>query len=78
MAGSQDELEDLWDSLLSRQVELVLKAFNSLDDESKKAVILHLQRMSTEIGWHPEQAASAKMALDTLLNHDLPGRFTSL
>jgi len=66
MEQSQDELETLWDALLSRQTYMILKAYNSLDKESKEAVMNHLRRMSTEIGWHPEQAASAKSALDVL------------
>jgi hypothetical protein len=63
MVHSQVELEELWDALLSRQVEQIFKAFNSLDKEEKEAVITHLRKMSAEIGWHPEQAASAKSAL---------------
>jgi hypothetical protein len=66
MEQSQDELENLWDGLLSRQVDLILKAFNSLDQDGKVAVMNHLRRMSTEMGWHPEQVASAKSALDVL------------
>ena len=66
MEQSQDELETLWDALLSRQANLILQAFNSLDKEGKEAVMNHLKRMSTEMGWHPEQAASAKSALDVL------------
>jgi hypothetical protein len=66
MEQSQDELEALWDALLSRQTDLILKAYNSLDIEDKEAVMNHLRRMSTEMGWHPEQAASAKSALDVL------------
>lgn len=66
MEQSQDELESLWDALLSRQDELILKAFSSLDKEGKEAVMNHLRRMCTEMGWHPEQAASAKSALDVL------------
>jgi hypothetical protein len=66
MDQSQDELETLWDALLSRQANLILMAFNTLDKEGKEAVINHLRRMSTEMGWHPEQATSAKSALDVL------------
>jgi hypothetical protein len=66
MEQSQDELENLWDGLLSRQADLILRAFNSIDKEGKEAVIQHLKRMSTELGWHPEQVASAKSALDAL------------
>jgi hypothetical protein len=66
MNHSHDELETLWDGLLSRQEVLILKAFNSLDEEGKAAVLNHLKRMATEIGWHPEQAASAESALDIL------------
>jgi hypothetical protein len=77
MNQSRDELEALWDGLLSRQEELMIKAFNSLDEEGKAAVMTHLNRMATEMGWHPEQAASAKSALDILKKHDLSKRPTS-
>jgi hypothetical protein len=66
MEQAQDDLEKLWDALLSRQADLIIEAFTSLDKEGKEAVIKHLRRMSTELGWQPEQVASAKSALNVL------------
>jgi hypothetical protein len=59
-------LEILWELLLSRQPEEVLKAFNRLTRQEQVAVTAHLQRMATEIGWHPEQRRSALAALAAL------------
>lgn len=60
------ELEDLWDALLSRQADQVRAAFRTLNAEQQRAVRLHLQRMTTEPGWHPEQRISAQAALEAL------------
>ena len=62
------DLEDLWDALLSRQVEHVRAAFYSLDEDRKAAVYDHLQRMVSEPDWHPEQRLSAQAALNALKN----------
>jgi len=63
---TDDELESLWEGLLSRQDELILKTFFSLNLQDQKAVLSHLSRMASEPGWHPEQAASARAALEVL------------
>jgi hypothetical protein len=60
------ELEDLWDALLSRQADQVRSAFRTLNSEQQRAVRLHLQRMTVEPGWHPEQRISAQAALEAL------------
>lgn len=57
------DLQDIWDALLSRQAERVLAMYNSLGSRDKERVLAHLMRMSTESGWHPEQRASAIAAL---------------
>lgn len=59
--------EILWDRLLSRQPERVKAAFQTLSLQEQRAVLSHLQRMSSETGWHPEQRASAKAALEALV-----------
>lgn len=59
-------LEDLWDQLLSRRAERVLAGYASLTSAEQKAVVVHLQRMASEPGWHPEQRASARAALAAL------------
>ena len=61
-----DQLEGLWEDLLSRQPELIRAAFDSLDKPSQKAVFTHLQRMVSEVGWQPEQQVSAKAAIQAL------------
>lgn len=59
-------LEDLWDALLSRQPEQVRLAFRSLEPDLQRSVLAHLQRMTSEPGWHPEQRLSAQSALEAL------------
>lgn len=63
---NESDLEKLWDRLLSRQPELVLKAFRTLKSQDREAVMDHLRRMASEPGWHPEQVKSARVALDAL------------
>lgn len=65
-----EPLEMIWDNLLSRSPERIRAVFASLDEESRCEVIAHLKRMASEDGWHPEQVASARAALDTLKDLD--------
>ena len=58
--------EVLWHNLLSRQPERVLTAFQALSNDEQQVVLSHLQRMSNEDGWHSEQRASARAALEAL------------
>ena len=64
-----NELEPIWDSLLSRDPEEIRRKFSELDADSKKVVLGHLQTMVNESGWHPEQVASARIALEALSQH---------
>lgn len=66
MDGTSEQLEALWDDLLSRQPALVRQAFNSLDPSSQKIILAHLSSMARESGWQPEQRASARTALKAL------------
>jgi hypothetical protein len=59
-------VEQLWDNLLSRQLERVRKAYRSLDKDEQVAVLAHLRKMESEPGWHPEQRTSAIVALEAL------------
>ena len=59
-------IEDLWEALLSRQPEQIQNAFAGLSAEEQQAVIAHLHRMAEETGWHPEQVKSAKAALKAI------------
>jgi hypothetical protein len=61
-----DQLEQIWDNLLSRQPNLIQAAFSSLDSINQKAVLAHLYRMVDETGWQPEQRASARAAIKVL------------
>ncbi len=66
MQSSMDEIEQLWELLLSRQPELVQQAYQGLAKEEQEAVMAHLKRMVDEPDWHPEQRISAQAALDAL------------
>lgn len=61
-----DPLELFWDQILSRSPDQIRAAFARLDEPSRREVIAHLHRMASEEGWHPEQVASARAALDAL------------
>ncbi len=63
-----DPIEFLWKELLSGEAERTRRAFADLPASEQQAVLLHLRRMSTENGWHPGQAESARAALDALLD----------
>lgn len=63
---ARDPLEVLWNKLLSRNPKQIRAAFAGLDAASQTEVLQHLQRMSTEEGWHPEQRKSAEAALAAL------------
>lgn len=73
----QSDLEGIWDSLLSRESERILKTFLSLDEKSQAEVKDHLEKMIKEPGWHPEQVLSAKAALMALLNAGSKEKWTS-
>ncbi len=66
MERTPEQLEALWNNLLSRQPELVRVAFNSLDSSNQEIVLAHLKNMAGESGWQPEQIISAKAALHAL------------
>jgi hypothetical protein len=66
MDSIPDQLEELWNDLLSRQPELVREVFYSLDPPSQQTVLTHLKRMVNDAGWQPEQRTSAKAALHAL------------
>jgi hypothetical protein len=63
MSKDPEQLEQLWDNLLSRQPELIRATFSSLDASDQKAILTHLHCMAHESGWQPEQKASAKAAI---------------
>ena len=61
-----EQLDQLWDYLLSRQPGLIRAAFTSLDTLDQKAVLTHLQRMASGNGWQPQQKLSAEAAIKAL------------
>jgi hypothetical protein len=63
--------EDLWEDILSRQPDRIQAAFAGLDRSEQANVLAHLQRMSTEEGWHPEQRQSALAAVSALADEGL-------
>lgn len=73
MGDYEKFLEETWSALLSRDKGEVVRVFRALDVESRKVVVQHLTKMSTQEGWHPEQVRSAQIALSALaaiLNED--------
>jgi hypothetical protein len=63
-------LENLWNDLLSRDAIKAQAAFSRLEIEEQQDVLLHLKRMTTDQGWHPEQRASAAAALEALASFE--------
>jgi len=66
MGDSDREIEDLWESLLSREPKRVREIFFSLSKTDQKYILDHLTRMVEEPGWHPEQRISAEIALQSI------------
>lgn len=69
MHKGRDQLEILWEHLLSRQPHLIETAFASLDSTDQQTVLQHLQHMIKDDGWQPEQRLSAQVAIDVLVAH---------
>lgn len=67
MRQEKEPLEIFWDAILSRQPEQIRAAWLPLTVVDREELIAHLQRMTSEEGWHPEQRKSAQAALDTIL-----------
>ena len=56
----------LWDRLLSREPEKIKSTFHHINQSERNVVIEHLNRMTTEDGWYPEQKKSALIALQII------------
>ena len=63
-------VEKIWENLLSREVAMIQKAYQGLEIDDQNNVLAHLQRMSTEPGWHAEQKRSAEIALKAIHSID--------
>ena len=61
-----DPVELFWENLLSRDLDQIQTAWDSIDHATQKQVLLHLQDMVEGGDWHPEQRASAEAALKVL------------
>lgn len=58
-----DNLDELWDDLLSAEPARIRQAWGKLTDEESLAVLDHLRRMQAEPGWQPAQRQAAEVAL---------------
>lgn len=61
-----NEVEIVWEALLSRDEAQIRPAYLALDAQTRRAVGAHLRVMAGEEGWHPEQVISARAALDVI------------
>lgn len=61
-----DAVEIFWDNLLSRSSDRILTEINKLSPGDLDLVTKHLEKMSTEPGWHEEQKISAEYALSII------------
>lgn len=59
-------LEQIWSAILSREKSEIDRAYLSLDETSREVVMKHLQKMTSEEGWHSEQVKSAHKALQVI------------
>jgi hypothetical protein len=60
-------LKGIWDSLLGQKPEQIRSIFTALSADDQQAILVHLKKMVTEEGWHPEQRISAETALNAIL-----------
>jgi hypothetical protein len=63
-----DLIEKFWDDILSRDPLRIRAAFEHLSDQERRDVYTHLEKMSRDDGWHPEQKTSADAALDVIIH----------
>jgi hypothetical protein len=61
-----DYIEKIWDFLLSRDPELIQKAYDQLSEKDQEAIMNHLTKMANETEWHFEQKLSAQTAIDAI------------
>lgn len=63
---TSEPIQYTWEALLSRQPEQVLSAYQHATPAEQAAILIHLQRMTSEDGWQPEQKLSAQIALQVI------------
>jgi hypothetical protein len=55
--------EDLWSAVLSQKKDEINRVLKILDVDSYQDIKNHLEKMTSEDGWHPSQKSSASFAL---------------
>jgi len=63
---ANDDLEQLWEDLLSEDAARIRRAWGDLTDAEGVAILAHLRRMRTEPGWQPPQQHAAAQALQVI------------
>jgi hypothetical protein len=71
MTENPQSAEQFWDSILSGEAEQIRAAFETIDLDTKQAVLEHLRDMSAGEGWQPSQRRSARAALEALNKNSL-------
>jgi hypothetical protein len=61
-----DDLDALWEALLSSDPARIRHVWGDLSDDESLAVLAHLRRMRDEDGWDPAQREAATTALNIL------------
>ncbi|MBM4422875.1 MAG: hypothetical protein FJ030_05715 [Chloroflexi bacterium] len=61
-----DNLEDIWQALLSEDRGLIRRVWGDLTDEEAKAVITHLRKIVEDETYSEEQRRAAQAALDAI------------
>jgi len=63
---SMDELDQMWEALLSGDPARIRRVWRDLTDDESLAVLAHLKRMRDEPGWDPAQRDAAALAVNIL------------
>lgn len=61
-----DDLEQMWEALLSGDPARVRRMWGELTDDECLAVLAHLKRMRDESGWDPAQRDAAALAVEII------------
>ncbi len=61
-----ENIEDVWEALLSGDPARIRRAWGGLTDEESLSVLTHLTRMRDEEGWELSQREAASIALQIL------------
>ena len=61
-----DQLQGLWDSILSEDPQRILTTYNTLEPNEQQYLLVHLYKMINEPGWHPNQVQTAQKAIEVI------------